>query len=71
MNVVCLANHHRESAPIDGKPRDLIATPSSELRTSRIAQPTRFQVCPPQNMPPKAQPWTRSTFGPFMAIVES
>ena len=31
----------------------------------------RFQVWPPQNMPPKAQPWTLSTFGPFMAMVES
>ncbi len=34
-------------------------------------QPTRFQVWPPQNIPPKAQPCTRIAFGPFMAIVES
>ena len=34
-------------------------------------QPTRFQVWPPQNMPPKAQPCTRIAFGPFIAIVES
>jgi len=34
-------------------------------------QLTRFQVWPPQNMPPKAQPCTRSAFGPFIAIVES
>ena len=34
-------------------------------------QLTRFQVWPPQNMPPKAQPWTRSAFVPFIAIVES
>ena len=34
-------------------------------------QLTRFQVWPPQNIPPKAQPCTRIAFGPFMAIVES
>ena len=34
-------------------------------------QLTRFQVWPPQNMPPKAQPCTRITFGPFIAMVES
>jgi len=34
-------------------------------------QLTRFQVWPPQNMPPKAQPWTRSALVPFIAIVES
>ncbi|MFK4518420.1 hypothetical protein ABIF20_005785 [Bradyrhizobium japonicum] len=34
-------------------------------------QLTRFQVWPPQNMPPKAQPCTRIAFGPFIAIVES
>ncbi len=34
-------------------------------------QLTRFQVWPPQNMPPKAQPWTLSVLGPFSAIVES
>ena len=34
-------------------------------------QLTRFQVWPLQNMPPKAQPCTRSAFGPFIAIVES
>ncbi len=32
---------------------------------------TRVQVWPPQNMPPNAQPWTRSVSGPFRAIVES
>ncbi|MGY4630295.1 hypothetical protein ACVWY3_008051 [Bradyrhizobium sp. USDA 4486] len=34
-------------------------------------QLTRFQVWPPQNMPPKAQPCTRSAFAPFIAMVES
>src|SRR3954466_3932178 len=34
-------------------------------------QLTRFQVWPPQNMPPKAQPWTRSVLVPFIAMVES
>ena len=34
-------------------------------------QLTRFQVWPPQNRPPKAQPWTFRMFGPFIAIVES
>ena len=37
----------------------------------RRYQLTRFQVWPPQNMPPKAQPCTRIAFGPFIAIVES
>ena len=32
---------------------------------------TRVQVWPPQNMPPNAQPCTRSVSGPFSAIVES
>jgi len=32
---------------------------------------TRVQVWPPQNMPPKAQPCTRSVSEPFSAIVES
>ena len=36
-----------------------------------IAQFTRVQVWPPQNMPPKAQPCTRRVSVPFMAIVES
>ncbi|TWA98523.1 hypothetical protein FBZ96_105200 [Bradyrhizobium stylosanthis] len=40
-------------------------------RDSLRCQLTRFQVWPPQNMPPKAQPCTRSAFGPFIAIVES
>jgi len=31
----------------------------------------RFQVWPPQNMPPNAQPWTFSALGPFIVIVES
>ena len=35
------------------------------------AQFTRVQVCPPQNMPPNAQPWTRNVSGPFIAIMES
>jgi hypothetical protein len=35
------------------------------------AQLTRVQVCPPQNTPPKAQPWTRNVSEPFSAIVES
>ncbi|MGY3235281.1 hypothetical protein ACVWZ4_004157 [Bradyrhizobium sp. USDA 4472] len=35
------------------------------------SQLTRFQVWPPQNIPPNAQPCTRIAFGPFMAIVES
>jgi hypothetical protein len=34
-------------------------------------QLTRVQVWPPQNMPPKAQPWTRRLSVPFSAIVES
>jgi hypothetical protein len=34
-------------------------------------QSTRVQVWPPQNMPPKAQPCTRSVPAPFSAIVES
>jgi len=49
--------------------------PGSMLRiagmTRSARQPTRFQVWPPQNMPPKAQPCTRIAFGPFIAIVES
>jgi len=36
-----------------------------------VRQLTRFQVWPPQNMPPKAQPCTRIAFGPFIAMVES
>jgi len=32
---------------------------------------TRVQVWPPQNMPPKAQPCTRSALVPISAIVES
>ncbi|MET4800083.1 hypothetical protein ABIA96_002652 [Bradyrhizobium sp. LB11.1] len=40
-------------------------------RRGRRRQLTRFQIWPPQNMPPKAQPCTRIAFGPFMAIVES
>jgi hypothetical protein len=36
-----------------------------------FGQLTRFQVWPPQNMPPKAQPCTRSVAVPFIAIVES
>ncbi|MEY9177845.1 hypothetical protein ABIF29_003878 [Bradyrhizobium elkanii] len=32
---------------------------------------TRVQVWPPQNMPPNAQPWTRSVSGLFIAMVES
>ena len=36
-----------------------------------VAQFTRVQVWPPQNMPPKAQPCTRSRSVPFIAIVES
>jgi len=35
------------------------------------AQLTCLQVRPPQNMPPKAQPCTRSVGVPFIAIVES
>lgn len=34
-------------------------------------QLTRFQVSPPQIMPPKAPPCTRSAFGLLSAIVES
>jgi hypothetical protein len=34
-------------------------------------QLTRVQVWPPQNIPPKAQPWTRRLSAPFSAIVES
>ena len=41
------------------------------IMTPGIGQPTRFQVWPPQNMPPKAQPCTRSVVVPFVAIVES
>jgi hypothetical protein len=37
----------------------------------RNRQLTRFQVWPPQNMPPKAQPWTLSVLELFSAIVES
>ncbi len=39
--------------------------------TRSACQLTRFQVWPPQNMPPKAQPCTRIAFGPFIAMVES
>lgn len=38
---------------------------------SARSQFTRVQVWPPQNMPPKAQPCTRSRSVPFIAIVES
>jgi hypothetical protein len=41
------------------------------VHSTRVVQLTRFQVCPPQNMPPKAQPCTRSEFVPFIAMVES
>ena len=41
------------------------------LLGERGYQLTRFQVWPPQNMPPKAQPWTRREAVPFIAIVES
>ena len=37
----------------------------------RNNQLTRFQVWPPQNMPPKAQPCTLSVVLLFSAIVES
>ena len=39
--------------------------------SGRNIQPARFQVWPPQNMPPKAQPWTLSKSLPFSAIVKS
>ena len=41
-----------------------------EERVSKNNQLTRFQVWPPQNMPPKAQPWTLSVSVLFSAIVE-
>ena len=41
------------------------------VHSTGVVQLTRFQVWPPQNMPPKAQPCTRSEFVPFIAIVES
>jgi hypothetical protein len=49
-----------------GEPQGLCA---SSLKGEN--QLTRFQVWPPQNIPPKAQPWTLSELGPFSAIVES
>ena len=39
--------------------------------SGRNRQLARFQVWPPQNMPPKAQPWTLSVSVLFSAIVES
>ncbi len=39
-------------------------------RTREEIQLMRFQVWPPQNSPPKAQPWTLRRFGPFIAMVE-
>jgi len=44
---------------------------AASLLGERGYQLTRFQVWPPQNMPPKAQPWTRREAVPFIAIVES
>ena len=44
---------------------------SGERLSGGNIQLTRFQVWPPQNMPPKAQPWTLSVLVPFSAIVES
>jgi hypothetical protein len=43
----------------------------TRARGSSCCQLIRFQVWPPQNMPPKAQPCTRSVFGPFIAMLES
>jgi hypothetical protein len=50
------------------KPRDGFARLSSHRARRQLI---RFQVWPPQNRPPKAQPWTFKRFGPFIAIVES
>ncbi len=41
------------------------------LRDRQRDQLMRFQVVPPQNMPPRAQPCTLSWFGPAIAMVES
>jgi hypothetical protein len=49
--------------------RSRAARNDEEVNSS--VQLTRFQVWPPQNIPPKAQPWTFRVFGPFIAIVES
>jgi hypothetical protein len=43
----------------------------TSIRGRGLRQLTRFQVWPPQNIPPKAQPCTRIAFGPFMTTVES
>jgi len=46
--------------------------PNKMVETLTVeTQLMRFQVWPPQNMPPKAQPWTLRMFGPFIAMVES
>jgi hypothetical protein len=50
-----------------GHDEDLLCFATPYLR----CQLTRFQVWPPQNRPPKAQPCTCIAFGPLMAIVES
>ena len=67
----------------DVTPRTLAQAVASEKRPRRRVGPldgedaiaagqfTRVQVWPPQNMPPKAQPWTRRVSVPFIAIVES
>ena len=50
-------------------PRDVSRGPFTS--SSKKDQLTRFQVWPPQNMPPKAQPCTRSEPLLFIDIVES
>jgi hypothetical protein len=51
-------------------PTYLILRDARKARSS-CCQLTRFQVWPPQNMPPNAQPCTRRVFGPFIAMLES
>src|SRR3974390_2198553 len=61
--AVCKVQVGKEKTAITGSSR-------SVLGRSERNQLTRFQVWPPQNMPPKAQPWTLSRFGPFIAMLE-
>ena len=60
-----------ERGPVKFHGAQVSGDKAREIKSRVNNQLTRFQVWPPQNMPPKAQPCTLSVVLLFSAIVES